>query len=55
MDDDRRATIGNNRITAYFEGKVEGLDKDHHIYNNNYLKLGDLNIDESGNGEPYQF
>ena len=53
MPDENRAKIENDRIEAYFEAEVYGIDKGHHIRDPKYIRNGDLQLDP--NGAPYQY
>jgi len=53
MADDNRARIENGRIIGYFAGDVKGLSEDQHIKEEQYLQLGDLNLDN--NDAPFQY
>ena len=55
MSEERTASIGDGRITGYFDANVENIGRDHKIKEERYTQFGDLEIDESENGAPYQF
>lgn len=53
MADDNRARIDNGKVIGYFVGDVKGLHEDQQIRGDEYLQLGDLNLDN--NDAPFQY